>query len=144
MLIRIAIEDDLSALAILFDKYRQNLGQAASIEDSHEFMRSRLSENDSVIFVAIVDEQVIGFIQLYPSFSSRFLKPLWYFDDLYVAEPYRHNGIGRCLVDKAKELADETNALAVRREHFEQDGWLLMESIGTQLTEFSGKKVVNS
>ncbi|QYJ84910.1 GNAT family N-acetyltransferase [Shewanella mesophila] len=143
MLIRIAIDEDLSTLSTLFDEYRQSLGQAAAIEDSHEFMRSRLLENDSVIFVAIVAKQVVGFIQLYPSLSSRFLKPLWYFDDLYVVEPYRQKGIATSLVEKAKELADETNVLAVCREHLGQDGFLLLESVGTKLTGFSDTSLVS-
>ena len=127
MQIRMAIEQDLSALSNLFDKYRQSLGQAAALEESRAFMLSRLQENDSVIFIALLERQVVGFIQLYPSFSSRLLKPLWYFDDLYVVESYRHNGIATRLVVKAKQLADETNVLAVRRDHLAKDGFLLMD-----------------
>lgn len=144
MVIRIAIEEDLSMLSILFDDYRQSLGQTAAVADSYEFMRSRLQENDSIIFVALMEQQLVGFIQLYPSFSSRFLKPLWYFDDLYVVEPYRHKGIATRLVNKAKELADETKVLAVRREYLGQDGFFLQESIGTQLTDLSNESLVSS
>lgn len=139
MLIRIATEDDLTELTTLFDCYRQSLGQEAALADSGEFIQARLHENDSVIFIAQVAEQVVGFIQLYPSFSSRLLKPVWYFDDLFVEETFRHRGIARRLVEKAKELADDTNVIAVRREHLSGDGFIMVDEgdIKTLFTEFA-------
>lgn len=131
MLIRIAIEDDLNLLTPLFDRYRQSLGQAPALADSGEFLQARLHENDSVIFIAQVALEIVGFIQLYPSFSSRLLKPVWYFDDLYVEEAFRHQGIATRLVEKAKELADETNVMAVRREHLSGDGFIYIDECDT-------------
>ncbi|KIO35002.1 MULTISPECIES: GNAT family N-acetyltransferase [unclassified Shewanella] len=131
MLIRIAIEDDLNLLTPLFDRYRQSLGQASALADSGEFLQARLHENDSVIFIAQVALEIVGFIQLYPSFSSRLLKPVWYFDDLYVEEAFRHQGIATRLVEKAKELADETNVMAVRREHLSGDGFIYIDECDT-------------
>ena len=131
MLIRIAIEDDLNLLTPLFDRYRQSLGQVSALADSGEFLQARLHENDSVIFIAQVALEIVGFIQLYPSFSSRLLKPVWYFDDLYVEEAFRHQGIATRLVEKAKELADETNVMAVRREHLSGDGFIYIDECDT-------------
>ncbi|MCJ8304700.1 GNAT family N-acetyltransferase [Shewanella sp.] len=129
MHIRIAINEDLQSLTPLFDEYRKSLGQDSRLADCKEFIESRLLENDSVIFIAFLMDTPVGFIQLYPSFSSLLLKPLWYFDDLFVAEPYRKRGIGTELVKKAKELADETQVLAVRREKIEGDGFVPIETL---------------
>jgi len=128
MQIRIAIDEDLESLALMFDEYRKSLGKESDPQGGKEFIESRLLENDSVIFIALRCGEPIGFIQLYPSFSSSLLKPLWYFDDLYVAEPFRGQGIARDLVAKAKELADETQVLAVRRERLEGGGFVPIES----------------
>ena len=129
MHIRIAINEDLQSLTPLFDEYRKSLGQDSRLADCKEFIESRLLENDSVIFIAFLMDTPVGFIQLYPSFSSLLLKPLWYFDDLFVAEPYRKRGIGTEQVKKAKELADETQVLAVRREKIEGDGFVPIETL---------------
>ncbi|NRB22528.1 GNAT family N-acetyltransferase [Shewanella sp.] len=124
MHIRIAINEDLQSLTSLFDEYRKSLGQDSRLADCKEFIESRLLENDSVIFIGFLMDIPVGFIQLYPSFSSLLLKPLWYFDDLFVAESYRKRGIGTELVKKAKALADETQVLAVPREKIEGNGFV--------------------
>ena len=128
MQIRIAIDEDLESLALMFNEYRKSLGMESDLQGGREFIESRLLENDSVIFIAIRAGESVGFIQLYPSFSSSLLKPLWYFDDLYVVESCRGQGVARDLVAKAKELADETQVLAVRREKLEGDGFIPIES----------------
>ena len=126
MYIRIAITDDLDALATLFNGYRMCLGKESNLSDCRSFIQARLFENDSVIFIAFKANVPVGFIQLFPSYSTILLKPLWYFDDLYVADEYRGTGIGTDLVAKAKELADETQVVAVRRGKIEGEGFLLI------------------
>ncbi len=128
MHIRIAIDEDLNSLTPLFDNYRKSFGKPSEPAACKEFLQSRLHENDSVIFIAFLLDIPVGFIQLYPSFSSVLLKPLWYFDDLYVSAPYRGRGIATELVNKAKELADETQVLAVRRDKLEGHGFVPIES----------------
>ncbi|WP_076415382.1 GNAT family N-acetyltransferase [Shewanella sp. UCD-KL12] len=128
MHIRIAIDEDLHFLTPLFDSFRKSLGKPSEPGACKEFIQSRLQENDSVIFIAFLVDVPVGFIQLYPSFSSVLLKPLWYFDDLYVSEPYRGRGIATELVNKAKELADETQVLAVRRDKLAGQGFVPIES----------------
>ncbi|MCG9697065.1 GNAT family N-acetyltransferase [Shewanella sp. Isolate11] len=127
MLIRIAIEDDQSSLAELFNQYRQSLGQAAELAACEDFIQSRLLENDSVILVAIFEQKIVGFIQLYPSYSSLLLKPIWYFDDIFVIESLRKQGVATGLIEKAKQLAKETNVLAVRRTDLSDHGFVLLE-----------------
>ncbi|WP_372872241.1 N-acetyltransferase family protein [Shewanella sp.] len=115
MHIRLASEYDLDTLLPLFNAYRQNLGKETDAIGAREFLAARLSENDSVIFVAMDEHNAIGFIQLYPSFSSLHLKPVWYFDDSYVIPAYREHGVAQRLADKALELTKDTDVLCVRR-----------------------------
>jgi ribosomal protein S18 acetylase RimI-like enzyme len=51
-----------------------------------------------------------GFTQLYPSFTSVRMKPLWILNDLFVAPEARRCGVGRQLMDAALELAKSTGA----------------------------------
>ncbi|MBT1445773.1 GNAT family N-acetyltransferase [Shewanella sp. JM162201] len=115
MQIRLASDNDLDNLVPLFNAYRQSLGQTSDPIGGREFLSARLQENDSVIFVAMDEHSAIGFIQLYPSFSSIHLKPIWYFDDSYVTPAYRDRGVAQLLSQKALELALEADVLCVRR-----------------------------
>ncbi|QYJ73905.1 GNAT family N-acetyltransferase [Shewanella sp. FJAT-52076] len=115
MQIRLATDNDLDNLVPLFNAYRQSLGSTSDAIGVREFLSARLTENDSVIFVALDEHNAVGFIQLYPSYSSLHLKPLWYFDDSYVTPAYRDHGVADLLAGKAMELANETDVLCVRR-----------------------------
>lgn len=122
MQIRIAIDEDLHALTPLFDDFRKSLGMPSEPDACKEFIQSRLQENDSVIFIAFLVDIPVGFLQLYPSFSSIQLKPIWYFDDLFVVPSYRGRGFAKELINKAKGLADETKVLVVRRDKLASEG----------------------
>lgn len=52
----------------------------------------------------------MGFVQLYPSFSSVRMRPIWVLNDLFVAEPARRLGVGRLLMDAATTHARATGA----------------------------------
>ena len=49
-------------------------------------------------------------MQLYPSFSSVSLRRLWILNDLFVAPSVRRGGVGRRLLERAREWAVETDA----------------------------------
>ncbi len=54
--------------------------------------------------------EAAGFTQLYPSFSSISLRPLWILNDLYVRSDVRRGGVGRALLERARQHAIETAA----------------------------------
>jgi ribosomal protein S18 acetylase RimI-like enzyme len=56
---------------------------------------------------------IIGFAQLYPTFSSVSMKRLYILNDLYVKNEYRKNGIGKLLLEKVKSYAIMTNAKGI-------------------------------
>ena len=75
----------LDELAVLFDAYRQFYRQAPDISGAKTFLRERLVQGDSVVFVAFLDGKTAGFTQLYPSFSSVLVARVWILNDLFVA-----------------------------------------------------------
>ncbi len=113
MLIRRATTTDLDAAAPLFDAYRQFYGQRSDVAAARAFLEERLRRDESVIFLAVADEdggEALGFTQLYPSFSSVSLRRLWILNDLFVAPNGRRGGVGRRLLERAREWAIETEA----------------------------------
>ena len=72
--------------------------------DARAFIEARLRKGDSVIYLARVDGQALGFMQLYPAFASLSLAPNWILNDLYVEPSGRGHGIGTALMQAAREL----------------------------------------
>ncbi len=106
-----ASSEDLEKIVPLFDLYRQFYKHPPDQEAARHFLQERLNKNESVIFYA-QDPLLatVGFIQLYPSFSSMAMKRLWILNDLFVNPTERRMNIGRKLLLKAIDYAKETNA----------------------------------
>lgn len=103
--------ENLELLGELFNKYRIFYGQDSDLEASRKFVEERMKNNESVIFIIIEDSvKPLGFVQLYPSFSSVSMKRTWVLNDLYVEESERKKGVGKSLINKAKEFAFETGS----------------------------------
>lgn len=139
--ITMATIEHVALIAPLFDAYRQFYQQATDIVAAQNFLTARLQENSSVIFLALSlksDEngvrQAYGFTQLYPSFSSVSLKPLWILNDLFVIQGARRSGVGKALLDRAREFAVETQArgLTLKTAVNNSDAQTLYEVAGWQ------------
>ena len=102
--------DDLAALVPLFDAYRRFYAQPSDRDGARTFLADRLKRGESVIFLAVADGVIVGFTQLYPSFSSVSMKRSWILNDLFVATEARASGAGRALVERAERWAAETGA----------------------------------
>jgi len=105
--------DHLDALAPVFDAYRGFFTRASRISESRSFLRDRLSNADSVIFLAQEGGNSSGFLQLYPLFSSWYCRRMWFLSDLYVLEDARGRGAASALVRQALEHAESTRATSV-------------------------------
>ena len=116
MRIQKATVNDLDSLSELFDLYRIFYHQGSNINGAKEFIKDRLSNAESVIFIAFDANNPIGFVQLYPSFSSVSMKRTWVLNDLYVRESVRGKGFGEKLIEKALSFAGETGAKGVLLE----------------------------
>ena len=69
---------DLDELVPLFDGYRQFYGRRSDPAGARAFLGDRIAREESVIYLAYTGpREAAGFTQLYPSFSSVSLKPLW-------------------------------------------------------------------
>jgi len=101
---------EVGEAAPLFDAYRQFYGKPADVEAARRFLFARLSKDESVLFLARQDGHAVGFVQLYPVFSSVNLMRQWILNDLYVAPEARKLGVGRALLERGRELAEATRA----------------------------------
>lgn len=109
--------EHLDLLTPLFVKYREFYGELPFPESSKKFLEKRLSRKESVIYLAFSDDddtRLMGFCQLYPSFSSLSLKRVWILNDIYVAEDARRQLVADRLLQTAKKMARETNAVRMR------------------------------
>jgi GNAT superfamily N-acetyltransferase len=110
-IVRAGVEN-VDAVALLFDRYRQFYGQASDLLGATAFLTQRLTNQQSVVFLAIDEGSSsasgLGFVQLYPSFSSVRMRPIWILNDLFVAQEVRRGGVARLLMDAALDLARST------------------------------------
>jgi ribosomal protein S18 acetylase RimI-like enzyme len=64
------------------------------------------------VFIAVESQSGagLGFTQLYPSFSSVAARRIWILNDLFVAPAARQRGVGRALLDAARDHGKSTGA----------------------------------
>ena len=110
MSVRRATLADLAPLVDLFDGYRRFYEGPSDPDGATRFLRARLEAGDSVIFVAEREGQLVGFTQLYPSFSSLSMRRVWILNDLYVAPAHRRGGVGGALMAEAEAFARDDGA----------------------------------
>ncbi len=112
--IQIATPDDLSGIVRLFDGYRQFYGMDSDPAEARAFLTERMQCRESVILVATAkDGGSVGFVQLYPAFSSVRMGRILILNDLYVALDWRGRGIGEQLMEAAREHAVQSGCIAL-------------------------------
>jgi GNAT superfamily N-acetyltransferase len=132
--IKRALTKDTRIVAPLFNAYRMFYGQHSNLAAADNFIAQRVQNNQSVIFLAMDNDNAVGFTQLYPIFSSVGLKNAWLLNDLYVKDAERGKGIATALLEAAKEHARHTGSAwlmlqtAVNnhaaQKAYESNGWL--------------------
>lgn len=117
MYVREAKKTDLDQLSQLFDQYRMFYRLESDVTSAKIFLSERLENKDSEIFVCESDDnELIGFVQLYPLFSSTRMKKLWLLNDLFVKSNHRGKGVSIKLIEKAKKIVRDTSACAMNLE----------------------------
>ncbi len=112
-----AKKEHLDQLVEIFEAYRVFYRKEPDLTKSEAFLRDRITNSESVIYIAMSEKnEIMGFTQLYPSFSSTRLKRAWILNDLYVYKDYRGQGISKALINRAKDHAKETNAYGLMLE----------------------------
>jgi ribosomal protein S18 acetylase RimI-like enzyme len=115
--VRAATLRDLDALVPLFEGYRAFYRCSPREAAAREFLRDRLSRSDSVILVACDAGGVLmGFVQLYPTFSSLQMARALILNDLYVAKERRGGGVARALMSAARVFAESSGAVSLSLE----------------------------
>ena len=110
-----AEQKHIKEVGILFDLYRQFYKYESNLIESTNYIKDRINNNESTIFIAISDaNEVIGFVQLYETFGSLDLGKIIILYDLYVKEDHRKNNIGRQLMIKSHEYAKKINAKRIQ------------------------------
>ena len=108
---------DAQTVAPLFNAYRVFYEQESDLPLAEAFLTARLTQEQSVIFFAQNNNgDVLGFTQLYPTFSSISAQNSWILNDLFVTQAARGQGIGRQLLDKARSFAEATFAEGITLE----------------------------
>lgn len=97
----------IESIVPLLDQYRIFYKQDSDEGAARKFLHERFSKNESVVFLAMENINSIGFTQLYTSFSSVSLQPVFILNDLFVSNDRRAKGIGEALLTKAKEHCKE-------------------------------------
>ncbi len=136
-MIKRASVEDLKFVAPLFNKYREFYQQKSDLVAAENFLQSRLTHSESVIFIALENEKAIGFTQLYPGFSSIAMKPAWILNDLFVLDSARGQGIGEELIQAAIKFAKGTGASSLSLETAQDNpAHKLYERLGWKLSSY--------
>lgn len=97
--------DDVDEAALLFSEYRHFYGRERDEEAAASFLRHRIRLSESVVLLARQAGKAVGFLQLYPGFSSISLAPQWILNDLFVDRAARRAGVAGALIDEAEKVA---------------------------------------
>lgn len=122
-------------IAPLFDAYRQFYGKPGDLELAARFLRQRLEQGESVVFFAETGAgDVVGFVQLYPSFSSVSAARIYVLNDLFVAPVARRSSVARMLMAAALGYARTQGAVrlslstgknnSAAQGLYESEGWV--------------------
>ncbi len=108
-----ATQNHLPALTETFGQYLAFYNVEHPVEQVHSFLKERIANRDSALFVAELNGEIAGFIQLYLSFTSLQLGRFWVLNDLFVSEKFRNKGLAPQLLSRAKQLLIDTGAKAM-------------------------------
>jgi GNAT superfamily N-acetyltransferase len=82
---------------------------------ARDFLSARIARDESVVLVARGDAgDALGFVQLFPSFSSVRAAPIYILNDLFVSPSARRVGVGTLLLNAAVEVARASGAVRLK------------------------------
>ena len=108
--------EDLEATAELFNQYRIFYRQEADVEKGKAFLRERFLNSESDLFLVLVNNKAVGFVQLYKLFHYTKLQKQWLLSDLFVHSDYRGRGLSKALIERSKQWCVETGACGLMLE----------------------------
>jgi ribosomal protein S18 acetylase RimI-like enzyme len=112
--VRRASTADATLVAPLFDAYRRFYGLGSDLDLSQRYISERVERNESVVLLAAASRgDALGFVQMYPTFSSLRAAQVFVLYDLYVAGEARRLGVARALMRAAVDEARAAGAVAL-------------------------------
>ncbi|MFD6142133.1 GNAT family N-acetyltransferase [Promicromonospora sp. NPDC060271] len=122
--VRPATDDDVDAVVDLFRQYLRFYDQEVPDAEARAYLTARRDAGDSVLLIAVqrpegtapddpAAEEVVGFTQSYPTWSSVSLSRSWVLNDLFVAPDARGTGAARALVRETCRRAKQAGAIRV-------------------------------
>tara|TARA_A100000164_G_scaffold220630_1_gene195809 strand:- start:95 stop:565 length:471 start_codon:yes stop_codon:yes gene_type:complete len=111
--IKIAQPDDFEKIGEVFNLYRQFYEKESNIEACKNYIHERLINNEAQIFYIENEKECMGITQLYTTFDSLELSKKIILYDLYVRSEYRNKGIGRMLMNAAKNFAEKKGVTSI-------------------------------
>lgn len=127
--------ESIDRVVPLFDAYRQFYRQEADLSGARQFLEAHFEHKTSTIFLCTDTStgEDVGFVQLYPVFSSVRMKSVWILNDLFVHTAARRCGVASRLLEAAAEFARSTDAAGLQLETeksnegaqalYEKHGW---------------------
>ncbi|MBM7648827.1 ribosomal protein S18 acetylase RimI-like enzyme [Bacillus ectoiniformans] len=116
MEIRHLTHEELSDASFLLNEYRIFYKQPSDLEAAAQFLKERLDHKDSIVYIAVIGEEAVGFVQLYPTFSTVALKPAYILNDLYVLPSAREKGVAQALINQCYDYCEQNNARYITLE----------------------------
>ena len=106
--------EHLDALAVLFNEYRMFYQKDSNPDAAMAYLKARLSNEEAIVFLAQdATKKALGFVLLYPSFSSLSMGKIYVLNDLYVEKSSRGKGISHALMRAARDFARENHAVKI-------------------------------
>ena len=99
--IRIAQRGDLEALLPLVRGYREFYGRTHDAAAERALIERHLREGGSAIYLALDGADAVGFAQLFRTWSTVQLGPVFILEDLFVVPAARGAGVASALLDRA-------------------------------------------
>ena len=128
-----AKSEHIEKIGHLFDLYRQFYSYDSDVKISTQYIKERLTNNESVIFVALNKKnEALGFVQLYETFGSLDLGKIIVLYDLYVKKEFRKKNIGKKLMLTSHDYAKNIHAKRIQLSTSTDNliGQSLYESLG--------------
>lgn len=103
--------EDIPQISQLYQQYLTFYNVDFTDKSPLEFLQERLTNKESILYY-VQDQQgnYLGFAQLYPLFCSLEMKRTWLLYDLFVSPTARKQGVAAILLDRAEQLARDTNS----------------------------------
>ncbi|ESK36257.1 hypothetical protein P256_02564 [Acinetobacter nectaris CIP 110549] len=119
-------------IAKLFDKYRVFYKKKSDLDGAIEFIKGRFTKKEAFIFAAYLNDMIVGFAQVYPSFSSINMEKIYVLNDLFIDENFRRFGAGKALIQHVKIFAqnNKVNTIVLETSSNNSTAKALYESFG--------------